>query len=92
MVPSVEKKGTFFGAWLIWKNKGMAMKDSLISNDQSAYKSKPLDGSQYHNVIEEQVYSELPPSQEEQQPVRARHLDKPQTPHPHDLLISVGTP
>lgn len=35
---------------------------------------KPLDGSQYHTVIEEQIYSELPPTSQEQQPIRARHL------------------
>lgn len=36
---------------------------------------KPLDGSQYLNVIEEQIYSELPPTPQEQQPIRARHAD-----------------
>ncbi len=33
-----------------------------------------MDGSQFHNVIEEQVWSELPPTPEEQMPRRARHL------------------
>ena len=37
---------------------------------------KPLDGSQYFTVIEEQIYAELPPTQKEQQPIRARHLDE----------------
>jgi hypothetical protein len=35
---------------------------------------KPLDGSQYRNIIEEQIYSELPPTTEEQEPLLARHL------------------
>ncbi len=53
----------------------------------------PLDGSQFHNVIEEQIYAELPPTPEEQQPRRARHLPDPaeQGPHPDDPAISVGT-
>jgi len=52
----------------------------------------PLDGSQFHNVIEEQVCSELPPTPEEQMPRRARHLPDPagQHPHPDDPAISVG--
>ncbi len=54
--------------------------------------SHPLDGSQFHNVIEEQVYSELPPTAEEQQPRRVRHLPDPdsQQPRPDDPTISVG--
>lgn len=32
-----------------------------------------LDGSQYHNIIEEQAYSELPPTPEEQKPWRVFH-------------------
>ncbi len=52
----------------------------------------PLDGSHFHNVIEEQVYSELPPTPEEQMPRRARHLPEPegQHRHPDDPAISVG--
>lgn len=52
----------------------------------------PLDGSQFHNVIEEQVYSELPPTPEEQMPRRSRHLPDPEArqPHPDDPAISVG--
>lgn len=52
----------------------------------------PLDGSQYHNVIEEQVYSELPPTAEEQRPRRVRQLADPDAvqPHPDDPTISVG--
>lgn len=51
-----------------------------------------VDGSQFHNVIEEQWYSELPPTPEEQMPLRARHLTEPddQPPHPDDPTISVG--
>ena len=67
------------------------MESKKTAGDLPAHASKPLDGSQYLNVIEEQVYSELPPSQEEQQPVRARHLEKQKAPLPHDSLISVGT-
>ncbi|MCM0044130.1 MAG: hypothetical protein NBV65_05805 [Burkholderiaceae bacterium] len=52
----------------------------------------PLDGSQYHNVIEEQAYAELPPTPEEQMPRRARQLADPDPvqPHPDDPAISVG--
>lgn len=52
----------------------------------------PLDGSHFHNVIEEQVYSELPPTPEEQMPRRSRHLPDPQGRQPHrdDPAISVG--
>lgn len=34
---------------------------------------KPLDGSQFLNVIEEQIYSELRPTPQEQRPIMARH-------------------
>lgn len=62
------------------------------SNPASPAPPHPLDGSQYHNVIEEQAYSELPPTPEEQQPRRARHLAEPEPiqPHPDDPAISVG--
>ncbi len=54
----------------------------------------PLDGSQFHNVIEEQVYSELPPTPEEQMPRRAQHLTDPEPspppPPPEKPAISVG--
>lgn len=55
---------------------------------------KPLDGSQYLNIIEEQIYSELPPTPEEQQPIHARHLQQNKTPEQkpsvHDTSLSVG--
>ncbi len=60
----------------------------------SAPAPHPMDGSQFHNVIEEQTWSELPPTQEEQMPRRARHLDAPeheQASHPSQAQISVGT-
>ncbi len=59
-----------------------------------AMPSHPLDGSHYHNVIEEQVYAELPPTAEEQLPRRARHLAEPDPVqhHPDDPAISVGLP
>ncbi len=52
-----------------------------------------MDGSQFHNVIEEQTWSDLPPTEEEQMPRRARHLDdtdREQAPHPEQAQISVG--
>ncbi len=72
--------------------------DRNVQPDQSAPSATPsaaphpLDGSHFHNVIEEQVYSELPPTPEEQQPRRVRHLPEPegQQPHPDDPAISVG--
>lgn len=52
----------------------------------------PVDGSQFHNVIDEQIWSEQPPTPEEQEPRRVRHLPDPETakPHPDDPSISVG--
>jgi hypothetical protein len=52
----------------------------------------PLDGSQFHAVIDEQVWSELRPTQEEQRPRRAHQLPAPAalSPHPDDPAISVG--
>jgi hypothetical protein len=54
--------------------------------------SHPLDGSQYHNVIEEQTHSELPPTPEEQMPRRARHLAEPDPVQPHSdaPVLSIG--
>lgn len=55
---------------------------------------KPLDGSQYRNIIEEQIYSELPPTAEEQQPLHARHLAEnkiaEKNSQAHDAQLSVG--
>ncbi len=59
----------------------------------TAPRAHAMDGSQFHNVIEEQSWSELPPTQEEQMPRRARHLDdadREQTSHPVQAQISVG--
>lgn len=52
----------------------------------------PLDGSQFHGIIDEQVYAELPPTPEEQRPRRARQLTEGegQRPHPDEPAISVG--
>ncbi len=68
--------------------------ERLLSPRGSAVSPHPVDGSQFHNVIEEQVYSELPPTLEEQMPRRARHLSEPegQQVHPDGPAISVGTP
>ena len=54
----------------------------------------PVDGSQFHNVVEEQAWSEMPPTPEEQEPRRVRHLPDPEAakPHPDDPSISVGNP
>ncbi len=54
--------------------------DSPESDTHTATARQPhaLDGSQFHNVIEEQSWSELPPTQEEQMPRRAYHLDQAQ--------------
>lgn len=35
------------------------------------YVGKPLDGSQYHDVVEEQVYADKRPTPEEQKPILA---------------------
>ena len=55
---------------------------------------KPLDGSQYRNIIEEQIYSELPPTPEEQEPLLARHLAEKKSPPQkqlvQDVSLSVG--
>ena len=53
-----------------------------------------LDGSQYHNIIEEQYYSELPPTAEEQRPWRIFHRGEAGEEHrPAQAApaISVGT-
>ncbi len=51
----------------------------------------PLDGSQFHNVIDEQVYAELPPTAEEQRPLSRRPQNaSQQPPRPDDPAISVG--
>jgi hypothetical protein len=51
----------------------------------------PLDGSQFHNVIDEQIYAELPPTAEEQRPLSRRPQNaSQQPPRPDDPAISVG--
>ena len=51
-----------------------------------------LDGSQYHSIIEEQVYADQPPTLEEQKPWRIFHPDteKPVEAAPDKPTISVG--
>ncbi len=51
-----------------------------------------LDGSQYHNIIEEQLYAEQPPTAQEQTPWRIFHPDsgKPDAVAPDEPSISVG--
>ena len=61
-------------------------------------KEHALDGSQYHNIIEEQVYAEQPPTAEEQKPWRVFHQHETQDTRTGDQgspdapAISVGTP
>ena len=61
-------------------------------------KEHALDGSQYHNIIEEQVYAEQPPTAEEQKPWRVFHQHETQDSKtgdqgsPEAPAISVGTP
>lgn len=52
----------------------------------------PLDGSQFHSVIDEQVYAELPPTPEEQRPHRVSPLFVPpdDKDRPDKVTISVG--
>ena len=53
-----------------------------------------MDGSQFHTVIEEQTWSELPPTPEEQMPRRAHHLlehGTEPTVHPEPAQISIGS-
>lgn len=65
---------------------------TAVPSPASLVPAHPLDGSQYHNVIEEQAYSELPPTPEEQMPRRVHLLADPPPvqPHPDDPAISVG--
>ncbi len=69
--------------------------EALLSTTPSSPPSPPhaLDGSQYHNVIEEQVYAEQPPTAEEQKPWRIFHPDSgmPRDTSPDEPTISVGT-
>lgn len=72
---------------------GIVPPNSNTATPAPAGAPHPLDGSQFHNVVEEQQYSELPPTPEEQAPRRVRHLPPPPAvqPHPDDPAISVGT-
>ncbi len=47
-----------------------------------------LDGSQYHSIIEEQVYAEQPPTAEEQKPWRIFH---PETEQPAETAVDKPT-
>ncbi len=62
------------------------------STDKRAASPHPLDGSQYHNIIEEQEYAERRPTPDEQAPWRIAHpLEDPTAPHtPPAPTISVG--
>ena len=52
----------------------------------------PMDGSQFHTVIDEQVWSEQAATPEEQAPRRVRGLPEPEPAktHPEDPSLSVG--
>lgn len=60
------------------KTGGPGRKDTTQAAQEAAplpYAGKPLDGSQYHDVIEEQEYAEQRPTPEEQKP-RYSYLHK----------------
>ena len=63
---------------------GISMKPTAVVTQTIPHIGKPLDGSQYRTVIEEQVYAELPPTPQEQMPVRARHAAKGRSTPPAD--------
>ena len=67
--------------------------EPMFGTSAASQPAHAMDGSQFHNVIEEQSWSDLPPTREEQMPRRARHLDevdREQTPHHEPAQISVG--
>lgn len=53
--------------------------EKQITPSVSGYAGKPLDGSQYVDVVEEQEYADRRPSPEEQKP-RFAYLGKQDTP------------
>ena len=74
-----------------------AMRDtsraSVFTPSEASQPVHAMDGSQFHGVIEEQTWSDLPPTREEQMPWRAHQIDAvksdPSTPH-EPGQISVG--
>lgn len=66
---------------------------SLLSQAQALPPPHALDGSQFHNVIDEQAWSELPPTPDEQRPHRIFHradaADTAGSPN-EEARISVG--
>lgn len=72
--------------------KGLSA-ESVFGTSAASKPAHAMDGSQFHNVIEEQSWSDLPPTREEQMPRRARHLDEAdeKASQPHEQVqISVG--
>lgn len=58
-------------------------------NQPVPYVGRPLDGSQYVDVIEEQVYSEQRPTAEEQRPRHTAGEPKHKADH-HETATSIG--
>lgn len=52
--------------------KAPALETQKAQAPAGPYVGKPLDGSQYHDVVDEQIYSEQRPRPEEEQPRRGR--------------------
>lgn len=61
------------------KNTQVAVEQKHTVSPPSPFAGKPLDGSQYHDVIEEQQYAEKRPSPEEEKP-RYSYLNKQKSP------------
>lgn len=53
--------------------------DQEVKTPPGPYAGRPLDGSQYLDVVEEQEYADRPPTREEQQP-RYSYLKEEQRP------------
>lgn len=74
------------------QRQGNVPEPELLAPEDLPTPSHPLDGSQFHNVVDEQRWAELPPTPEEQAPRRVRRLPEPDAliPHPDDPGISIG--
>lgn len=56
------------GGAMSGRNQKQPAPQQPLNKPPQPFAGKPLDGSQYHDVIEEQEYAERRPSQEEQMP------------------------
>lgn len=61
------------------RNNQSSARESQKNAATAPYAGKPLDGSQYHDVVEEQVYAEQRPTPEEQRPRRSSEHQDPTT-------------